>query len=61
MDIINTYVKRKEKDKMEGAYFQGRGAYNRNIHFLNPLDPKRVTIFQQQDTYMINMAFISTE
>jgi len=46
---------------MVGAYIQGREAYNRNIIFLNPLDPKRVTIFQQQDTSMINMAFISSE
>ena len=46
---------------MVGVYIQGRGAYNRNIIFVNPLDPKRVTIFQQQDTYVINMAFTSTE
>ena len=46
---------------MEGAYIQRRGAYNRNVIFVNLLDPKRVTIFQQQDTYIINMAFISTE
>jgi len=46
---------------MVGVYIQGRGAYNRNINFVHPLDPKRVTIFQQQDTYVINMAFTYTE